>query len=198
MPGLPCPQDRGKDPVKSLDTRCDQRELTDLSAGELILLCGPVLACRDRAHRRMAEILEQGASLPFDLPGTALFYAAPTPAPPGRVCGSVGPTTSLRMDPFTLPVIRAGVRIFIGKGPRGLRVSQTLADSGSVYLAAPGGTAALGGRCVERCGILAWEDLGAEAVYSMVLRDYPVFVALDARGGSIYGGGTADESHRTC
>jgi fumarate hydratase subunit beta len=146
----------------------------------------------------MTEMLEKGSPLPFELLGAAVFYAAPTPAPPGRICGSVGPTTSLRMDPFTMPLINAGVRIFIGKGPRGAGTSRALAESGSVYLAAAGGTAALGGRCVERCGILAWEDLGAEAVYSMALRDYPVFVAQDVRGGNIYGRGNPVESHGSC
>ncbi len=184
--------------MKRLDTRCGPGQLRELAAGGMILLSGPVLAFRDRAHRRMAEMLKRGDRLPFDLSGAAVFYAAPTPAPPGRVCGSVGPTTAMRMDPFTPPLVGAGVRIFIGKGPRSPRVSRLLAESGAVYLAAAGGVAALGGCRVERCGAAGWEDLGAEAVYSMVLRDYPVFVALDTRGGNIFGKGASVESPEPC
>ena len=173
--------------MNRMDTLCGDRRLQELAAGQALLLSGPVIACSDRAHRRMAKLLERGLPLPFKPSGAALFYAAPTPAPPGRVCGSVGPTTSSRMDPYTIPLIRAGVRIFIGKGHRGSHVAEALAGSGAVYLAAPGGTAALGGTCVASCSVLAWDDLGAEALYSMVLDDYPVFVAMDASGGSIFG-----------
>lgn len=134
----------------------------------------------------MVELLSRGMALPFDPKGTAIFYAAPTPAPPGRVCGALGPTTSMRMDPFTPPLVEAGVRVFIGKGPRTPQVAASLAPAGAVYLAAAGGTAALGGGCVESCVVAAWEDLGSEAIYRVVLRDYPVFVALDLHGGNLF------------
>lgn len=173
--------------MNRLHTRCGGDRLRELTAGQALLLSGPVIGCRDRAHRRMADLLSRGSPLPFDPSGAALFYSAPTPAPAGRVCGAVGPTTSKRMDPFTIPLISVGVRMFIGKGPRGPEVARALIESGAVYLAAPGGTAALGGTCVSSCDVLAWDDLGAEALYSMVLCDYPVFVAFDASGGSIFG-----------
>jgi len=172
--------------VKRIATDCGPGTREKLEAGEMLLLSGPVMACRDRAHRRMAELLSRGMELPFDPEGAALFYAAPTPAPPGRVCGALGPTTSLRMDPFTPPLVAAGVRMFIGKGPRTPLIESTMAAAGALYLAAAGGTAALGGGCVDSCVVAAWEDLGAEALYRIVLRDYPVFVALDLHGGNLF------------
>lgn len=178
--------------MRGLHTLCSEEDLFSLEAGEAVLLSGPVVACRDRAHRRMADLLLRGESLPFDPAGAAVFYCAPTPAPPGRVCGAVGPTTSLRMDPFTPPLVRAGVRIFIGKGPRSRETRAVITAAGAVYLAAPGGTAALGGSRVTFCELLAWEDLGSEALYRMKLENYPVFVALDSAGGSIFRGGEAD------
>lgn len=135
---------------------------------------------------RMAELLAGGKPLPFDTKGAALFYAAPTPAPPGRMCGALGPTTSRRMDPFTPPLVDAGVRMFIGKGPRSPLIAASLASAGAVYLAATGGTAALGGGCVDSCTVAGWEDLGSEALYRIVLKDYPAFVALDLHGGNLF------------
>lgn len=172
--------------MKRIDTECGSDGLEKLEAGETLLLSGAVMACRDRAHRRMAELLSRGMTLPFEPRGAALFYAAPTPAPPGRVCGALGPTTSQRMDAFTLPLVEAGVRMFIGKGPRSPLVTSSMAAAGAVYLAAAGGTAALGGGCVDSCVVAAWEDLGSEALYRIVLRDYPVFVALDLHGGNLF------------
>jgi len=172
--------------VTKLHTRCSHHDLMKLRAGTPVLLSGPVVACRDRAHRRMADLLARGMPLPFDPMGAAVFYAAPTPAPPGRASGAVGPTTSARMDPWTPLLLQAGVRILVGKGPRSSGVSAAINSAGAVYLAAPGGTAALGGGCVVSCGVLAWDDLGSEALYSMELREYPVFVALDTMGQSIF------------
>lgn len=172
--------------MKRIASDCGPDPLRELEAGDTLLLSGTVMACRDRAHRRMAELLLQGIPLPFDPRGAALFYAAPTPAPPGRVCGALGPTTSSRMDPFTPPLVAAGVRMFIGKGPRTPLVVDSMAAAGAVYLAAAGGTAALGGGCVDSCAVAAWEDLGSEALYRIVLRDYPVFVALDLHGGNLF------------
>ncbi len=172
--------------MKRLQTKFAPGELESLRAGESILLSGPVIACRDRAHRRIAEMIAGGMPLPFEPSATALFYAAPTPAPPGMVCGSVGPTTSLRMDPFTLPLLHAGARLFIGKGPRSPEIGKAMVEAGAVYLAAAGGTAALGGACVVSCRILDWSDLGTEALYEMILRDYPVFVALDTLGANLF------------
>lgn len=172
--------------MKRISTDCGPDTLRKLDAGEALLLSGTVMACRDRAHRRMAELLSLGMALPFDPKGAALFYAAPTPAPPGRVSGALGPTTSHRMDPFTLPLVAAGVGMFIGKGPRSPLVATSMTTAGAVYLAAAGGTAALGGGCVDSCVVAAWEDLGSEALYRIVLRDYPVFVALDLHGGNLF------------
>lgn len=172
--------------MNRLATDCGPVRLKELHAGELHYLSGAVMACRDRAHRRMAELLADGKPLPFDPKGAALFYAAPTPTPAGRASGSLGPTTSCRMDPFTLPLVAAGVGMFIGKGPRNPLVAASMTAAGAVYLAAAGGTAALGGGCVDSCVVAAWDDLGSEALYRIVLRDYPVFVALDLHGGNLF------------
>jgi len=161
-------------------------DIIKLCVGNRILLSGAIYTGRDAAHKRMVEMLDAGSTLPFDVYGQAIYYAGPCPAPPGRVIGSVGPTTSLRMDAYSPRLIREGLRIMIGKGARSEPVVAAIKDSQGVYLAAIGGTGALMALCVEQSEVVAFEDLGAEAIYKLIVRDMPLIVAIDCEGRNIY------------
>ncbi|MCL2099603.1 MAG: FumA C-terminus/TtdB family hydratase beta subunit [Oscillospiraceae bacterium] len=158
----------------------------NLTAGECVLLSGEIYTGRDAAHKRMTDMLENGAELPFDICGQAIYYAGPCPAPPGRVIGSIGPTTSKRMDIYSPKLIQAGLRVMIGKGKRSAAVTEAIREYSGVYFAAVGGAGALLSRCVERAELIAFEDLGPEAVYKLTVRDMPLVVAIDCKGGNIY------------
>ena len=156
-----------------------------------MLLSGTVYTARDAAHRRLLELLERGGEPPFPLEGAAIYYCGPAPAPPGRAIGAAGPTTSYRMDAFAPALIARGLRVMIGKGPRSAPVLEAMRAHGAVYLAATGGAGALLASCVESCELVAWPDLGAEAVRRLTLRDMPLTVAADAAGGDLYVSGPA-------
>jgi len=157
-----------------------------LCAGDRVLLSGSIYTGRDAAHKRMAEFLAAGTPLPFDVCGQAIFYAGPCPAPPGRVIGSVGPTTSRRMDAYSPRMIQEGLRVMIGKGSRSGPVVEAIRKYTGLYLAAIGGAGALIALCVERAEVIAFEDLGTEAIHRLIVRDMPLVVAIDCKGGSIY------------
>jgi fumarate hydratase subunit beta len=157
-----------------------------LRAGGRLLLSGPVLVARDAAHRRMVELLAAGRGLPFDLAGQLVYYAGPTPARPGKAVGSMGPTTSGRMDPYVEPLLAAGLRGMIGKGERSAEVKLLLVKHGAVYLAATGGAGALLGERIKAAEVLAWPELGPEAVLRVRFEDFPVLVACDTVGGDLY------------
>jgi len=157
-----------------------------LKAGELVSLSGLLYTARDAAHKRLCETLAGGGELPFPVKGATVYYTGPTPAPPGRVIGSAGPTTAYRMDPYVEPLLKAGLLGMIGKGARKGNVPELLRKYGAVYFAALGGCGALLGNCVRECEIVAYEDLGTEAVRRLVVEDFPVFVAQDVFGGSVY------------
>lgn len=164
----------------------DPAELKKLKAGEHVLLCGPVYTARDAAHKRLVACLEQGSPLPFELDGSAIYYVGPCPAKPGDPVGSCGPTTSGRVDPLTPPLLEAGLKLMIGKGNRSRDVRRAMQRCGAVYLAAIGGAAAVYAAHVVSCEVIAYGDLGTEAVHRMELNDFPAIVAIDAEGGSIY------------
>ncbi|MCL2213507.1 MAG: Fe-S-containing hydro-lyase [Oscillospiraceae bacterium] len=157
-----------------------------LNVGDSLLLSGEIYTARDAAHGRMMALIQEGKPLPFDVHGQAVFYAGPCPAPPGRVIGSVGPTTSARMDAYAPRLIQQGLRVMIGKGERSEAVTSAIKAHGGVYLTAIGGTAALLSRCVTKCEAVAFEDLGAEAIYRLSVRDLPLVVAIDCRGKNIF------------
>lgn len=161
-------------------------ELKQIAAGTPLLISGTVYTARDQAHLRMVRALEAGQEPPFDLKGSVIYYAGPTPAPLGRPAGSLGPTTSSRMDPFTPALLERGVAAVIGKGPRSEEVRRSFAYHGAVYLVAVGGAAALLGSRVSEMELVAYPDLGAEAVYRLFLQDFPVVVAYDSRGEDIF------------
>ena len=157
-----------------------------LKAGDEVLLSGTVYAARDQAHKRLCALIESEQPLPFDLAGQAIYYVGPTPARPGRVIGAAGPTTASRMDAFAPRLFARGLKATIGKGYRGSEVQQAIVRYGAVHFAALGGAGALLSRYIVANELVAWEDLGAEAVRRLEFRDFPLIVAYDAHGGCVY------------
>ncbi len=174
-----------------INVPCTGHDILTLRAGERVLLSGTVYTARDAAHRRMLELIERGEPLPFELDGAAIYYCGPAPAPPGHVIGAAGPTTSGRMDAYAPAFIERGLRVMIGKGPRRPEVLDAMRAHGAVYLAAAGGAGALLASCVTECELIAWPDLGPEAVRRLIVRDMPLTVAADAHGGNLYESGPA-------
>lgn len=158
----------------------------NLKAGEFALLSGTLYTARDAAHKRLCEAIERGDDLPFPVEGATIYYTGPTPAPPGRVIGSAGPTTAYRMDPYVEPLLKCGLLGMIGKGARKGEVPELIKQYGAVYFAAFGGCGALLGKSIKECEIIAYPDLGTEAVRRLRVEDFPVFVAQDSFGNSIY------------
>ena len=160
--------------------------LASLNAGDEVLLSGPVFTARDSTHERLVAELRAGGELPYGLAGQVLFYAGPTPAAAGRPLGSVGPTTAKRMDAWTPELLEAGIVATIGKGARSQAVRDACARLGAVYFAAVGGSAALLATHVTAAEIVAFPELGTEALMRLMLDRFPVFVAIDARGEDLY------------
>lgn len=170
---------------------CSAADLAQLRAGDTVLLSGIVYTARDQAHKRMAEALDAGEQLPFDLNGSAIYYVGPTPERPDQVIGSAGPTTSGRMDAYSPRLLRLGNRVMIGKGKRDQAVKDAVRETGSVYLAALGGAGALMAKSVRSLEVIAWPDLGCEAVRRLEVADMPLTVILDSHGGDLYESGPA-------
>ena len=168
-----------------LTTPCTAQDLAPLRAGDTVLLSGVVYTARDQAHKRMIEALDKGEALPFDLTGSAIYYVGPTPERPGEVIGSAGPTTSGRMDPYTPRFLDLGLKCMIGKGKRSPEVIEAMKRNGAVYLCAIGGAGALAAQCIESAEVIAFEDLGCESVKRLVLKDFPLIVAIDSQGNSV-------------
>jgi fumarate hydratase subunit beta len=169
-----------------VDLPVDRLKLTELKAGDQVLLYGPVYTARDATHARLIADLRRTGELPHGLAGQTLFYAGPTPPAHGRPAGSVGPTTAKRMDAFTPELLEAGIAATIGKGARSDEVRLACGRTGSVYFAAIGGAAALLATHVISAETVAYEDLGTESLVRMVLDAFPAFVAIDAVGGDLY------------
>jgi fumarate hydratase subunit beta len=160
--------------------------IPSLTAGDHLLLRGVIYTARDAAHQRLTELLRQGAPLPIDLKDSVIYYCGPCPAKPGDAIGPCGPTTSSRMDSFTPTLLEHGVKAVIGKGPRSAAVRSALVQYGAVYLTATGGVAALLAQKVRKSSVLAFEDLGPEALYRLEVLDFPVIVAGDAHGNDLF------------
>ncbi len=172
--------------ARKIKTPLTEEVITSLHAGDMILLSGEVYTARDAAHRRLYEALSQGLPLPIDLKKSTIFYAAPSPTPPGRVIGSIGPTTSYRMDAFTPALIEHGLRAMIGKGSRSAQVIESIKKNKAVYFGAIGGIAALTAGCVTKIDLVAYEDLGPEAIRKLTILDLPLVVINDSRGNDLY------------
>jgi len=177
--------------VKELRAPLTEAEVRQLRASDEVVINGTVYTARDMAHRRLCQTIDRGESLPLDLEGAILYFVGPTPARPGRVIGAAGPTTSARMDPFSPKLIARGLRAMIGKGYRNQEVRQALAQYGAVHLSTLGGAGALLSRHIVRAEIVAYEDLGTEAIRKLEVVDFPAIVAYDAAGGSVYNGAIA-------
>jgi fumarate hydratase subunit beta len=159
--------------------------IQDLHSGDYVYLSGSVYTARDTAHKRMVESLAMGEPLPIDLRGHVLYYVGPTPAKPGQIIGSAGPTTSERMDPFTIPLLEAGLKGAIGKGGRTPPVAEAFRRHGAVYFLAVGGAGALLSKQIRSFDVEADEDLGTEAIRQMELSEFPVVVCIDVHGGDV-------------
>ena len=157
-----------------------------LRAGQSVLLSGVIYTARDAAHARLVRALEAGEALPVDLRGQTVYYAGPTPTPPGHASGAIGPTTSMRMDAFTPALLRYGVAATIGKGGRNQAVREAMVETGAVYFAAIGGCAAYMAACVESVEVVAYDDLGTESFKRLVVSDMPLTVAVDSLGNDAY------------
>ena len=157
-----------------------------LHAGDEVLLSGTVYTARDAAHKRMIQSLEEGKGLPVDIENQIIYYAGPTPAKPGRVIGSCGPTTSCRMDAYAPKLIELGLTGMIGKGERDAAVIEAMKKYGAVYFGAIGGAGALIAECVEAVEVVAYEDLGTEAIRCLTVKDFPAIVVIDCGGNSLY------------
>lgn len=158
----------------------------ELRAGESIILSGSLITGRDAAHKRMVELIQAGKPLPFSINDEVIYYVGPTPAPPGRPIGAAGPTSSYRMDAYAPLLMEHGLRGMIGKGQRSDAVKQAMRKWGVVYFVGVGGAGALISRCVKQARVLAWDDLGTEAVRRLVVEDLPLIVATDSVGGDLY------------
>lgn len=162
------------------------RELAPkLRAGDRVLLSGTVYTARDAAHKRITELMNKGEALPFELDGACIYYAGPTPTPPGLAIGSCGPTTSSRMDTYAPAFLDKGLAAMVGKGPRSKEVVDAVIRNKAVYLCAVGGAGALAAKCITSCEVIAFEDLGCESVKRLNFNDFPLIVAIDCEGGNI-------------
>ena len=161
-------------------------KLRNLKAGDAVLLSGTVYTARDAAHKRMTEEADAGRPFPFELRDAAIYYVGPSPAAPGQVIGSAGPTSSYRMDPYTPRLLDEGLSVIIGKGPRGPEVIDAIKRNGAVYFAAVGGAGALISQCIKASEVIAYEEYGTEAVRRLEIVDMPVIVAIDSAGNSVY------------
>lgn len=167
-----------------------------LRAGDTVTLTGTLYTARDAAHKRIVAAMDAGEPLPFDLDGAAIYYAGPTPAKPGQVIGSVGPTTSGRMDPFSPRLLDAGLTCMIGKGVRSQAVVDAMARTGGVYLVAIGGAGAVKAESIKALEVIAYDDLGCESVKRLTVDHFTAIVAMDCAGGNLYRDGAAQYAHK--
>jgi len=170
-----------------LRTPLRDEDVVGLRAGDWVTLSGVVYGARDAAHQRLAEALRRGEPLPIPLEGQVIYYVGPAPAKEGWAVGPAGPTTSGRMDPFTVPLLERGLKATVGKGTRSAEVKEAMVRYRAVYLATVGGAAAVLARHIVRGRVVAYEDLGTEAIWELELREFPAVVVNDAHGGDLYG-----------
>ncbi|MGB6607267.1 MAG: Fe-S-containing hydro-lyase [Atribacterota bacterium] len=172
--------------ILKISTPLDTKEIVNLRAGDFVSITGNIYAARDAAHKRFFELIERREKLPIDLKGQIIFYAGPTPAKLGNPCGSVGPTTSYRMDPYTPELLERGLKGMIGKGLRSKEVMKSIKKNKAIYFAAIGGAAALIAKSIKKSEVIAYEDLGAEAVFRFYVKDFPAIVVADSAGNNLY------------
>ena len=173
--------------IKKINAILDASEVKKLCAGDEVLISGEIWTARDAAHKRFVELINAGETLPVELKNRIIYFAGPSPAKPGEVIGSAGPTTSGRMDAYSPILIRkAGLTGMIGKGNRNKEVVEAMKECGALYFAAVGGAAALISKTIKKAEVVAYEELGAEAVRKLLVEDFPAIVAIDSYGKSLY------------
>lgn len=169
-----------------LNTNELKANIEKLKAGQKIYLSGTVYTARDAAHDKIFSLLDSGNELPFDLNGAVIYYAGPTPTPRGMAIGSCGPTTSSRMDVFTPRLLDLGLIAMIGKGDLSKEVYDSIVKNKAVYLCAVGGAGALASKCITKCEVIAFEELGCESVKQLIFEDFPLYVAIDSNGNNLF------------
>lgn len=169
-----------------LNSPLTEEDVRSLKIGDRVYLSGVIYTGRDAAHKRLVDLLKDGKPLPFDVKGQIIYYVGPTPAKPGKAIGSAGPTTSYRMDAYTIPLLEQGLKGMIGKGKRSSEVKNGLQKYTGVYFGAIGGAAALIAQSIKKSEIVAYEDLGPEAIRRLEVENFPVVVVNDCHGGDIY------------
>lgn len=172
--------------VIRLNLPLTERQRNSLQVGQMIYLTGTLYTARDQAHLRMLQEIREGKELPIPLSEAGIYYCGPTPAKPGNVVGSIGPTTSSRMDKMTIPLLEKGLKLMIGKGKRSPEVVKAIAEHQALYLSAIGGAGALYAGCILSMEPVAYEDLMAEAVYRIEVKDFPAVVSVDTSGNAIF------------
>jgi fumarate hydratase subunit beta len=172
--------------IKHLKTPLTNDDLKDLKIGDKVTLSGAIYSARDAAHKRIVDLIEKNQELPFKLQGAVVYYVGPSPAKPGYAVGSAGPTTSGRMDAYAPLLMKNGLKGMVGKGPRSEQVKQAMRQYGAVYLAAVGGAGALISKSITRAEVIAYPELGAEAIRLMEVKDLPLIVAIDMQGDDLY------------
>lgn len=171
---------------KRITTPFTEEKVKDLKAGDSVLVSGVIYTARDAAHKRFVELLDKGEELPMNVKDSIIYYVGPSPAKPGKVIGSAGPTTSYRMDPYAPRLLDIGLKGMIGKGLRSKEVIESMKKNKAVYFAAIGGAAALMGKAIKKAEVIAYEDLGSEAVRRLEVEDLPLVVVIDAEGNNLY------------
>jgi fumarate hydratase subunit beta len=177
--------------AKRITAPLTEATVKDLRAGDSVLISGTIYTGRDLAHKKLFDAIQAGEKLPFDLAGAVIYYVGPSPAKPGQVIGSAGPTTSYRMDAYSPLLMEHGMRGMVGKGNRTKPVLDAMKQYGAVYFAAVGGAAALIARTIKAAKVIAYEDLGPEAVRELAVEDFPAIVINDVYGGDLYEQGVA-------
>lgn len=169
-----------------ISTPLSSKDIENIKVGQWVYMSGIIYTARDAAHKRIIEALEKSEALPFDLDGNVIYYTGPTPTPPGKNVGSCGPTTSYRMDCFSTELYKKGIKATIGKGERDTSIAEACKKYNAVYLIAIGGAGAYLSQFIQSSSMIAYEDLGPEAVYKLEVKDFPTIVGIDSTGNTVY------------
>ena len=172
--------------IKQITLPIKKEDIENLKPGDSVYLTGEMYTARDAAHKRMEESIQKGEQLPFELKDSCIYYLGPSPAREGKVIGSAGPTTSGRMDKYTPSLLDLGLKVMIGKGKRNEQVKKAIRRNKAVYFAAVGGAGALLSKCIKNSEVIAYEDLGTEAIRKLYVENFPVIVVVDREGKDLY------------
>ena len=171
---------------KKITAPIDDKTARELKSGDYVYITGTIYTARDAAHKRMYEALEKGEKLPFDVKDNVIYYMGPSPAREGRPIGSAGPTTATRMDKYAPALLDLGLKVMIGKGKRRQNVKDSMIKNGAVYFAAVGGAGAILSKCIRESEVIAYDDLGTEAIRKLYVEDFPAIVVIDSEGNDLY------------